>query len=71
MATYATNILYARTDNKHDLDRIEVFGMRISTAISIGKVILLMLNFSPVGNIRKRRLPSCFLLWKTEIIDII
>lgn len=25
MATYATNILYARIENKHDLDRIEAF----------------------------------------------
>ena len=47
MANYATNIFYARTENKADLDKIE--------ALSIDTAIAWMRSLPLVGFIRKKK----------------
>lgn len=46
MANYATNIFYARTECSKDLDTIEAFQDRTSTAISIVRTIAIDAEFS-------------------------
>jgi len=52
MANYATNIFYARTENKADLDKIEAF---LDDALSIDTAIAWMRSLPLVGFIRKKK----------------
>ena len=49
MANYATNIFYARTENKADLDKIEAFLDDTLTALSIDTAIAWMREFISLG----------------------